>query len=167
MPRTVFGLPTHILFVHATVVFIPLAALLVLLHVFWPVAGRRLGVVTPLVAGMALVLTPLATQSGEQLEHAVPRSDLVERHAQLADGMLPWVMGLFVVAAALWLLDVQRGRDIPVAGNAVTRLRKIALPRWLPLLITVLAVVAAIGSTVEVVLIGHAGATAAWHDVVQ
>jgi len=167
MPRSVFGLPTHILFVHATVVFIPLAALLVLLHVFWPAARRRLGIVTPLVAGIALVLTPLATQSGEQLEHAVPHSDLIERHAELADGMLPWTLGLFVVAAALWLLDLHRGRDVPVGRDAVAELRKLTLPRWVPLVVTALAVVAALGSIVQVVLVGHAGATAAWHDVVQ
>jgi hypothetical protein len=167
MPRSIFGLPTHILFVHATVVFIPLAALLLLLHAFWPAARNRLGLVTTVVAGIALVLTPLATSSGEELEHAVQRSDLVERHAQLADGMLPWVVGLFLVAAVLWLLDLHRGRDIPVAGNAVAGLRKLALPRWVPAAMTALAVVAAIGSIVWVVLVGHAGAMAAWHGVAQ
>src|SRR5215212_3856156 len=108
MPESVFGLPTHAIIVHATVVFVPLAALAVLLHAFWPAARRRLGIVTPLVAGLALVLTPLSTESGENLEHQLPESDLIERHAELADGLLPWVIGLFVVAAALWLLDVRR-----------------------------------------------------------
>ena len=46
MPDTVFGLPTHAIVVHATVVFLPLAALAVLLHAFWPAARRRLGGVT-------------------------------------------------------------------------------------------------------------------------
>ena len=98
MPETVFGLPTHAIVVHATVVFLPLAALSVLLHAFWPAARRRLGVVTPLLAGVALVLVPLATQSGESLEHSVRENALIERHAELADGMLPWAIGLFVVA---------------------------------------------------------------------
>ena len=98
VPETVFGLPTHAIVVHATVVFLPLAALAVLLHAFWPEARRRLGIVTPILAGIALVLVPLSTQSGEGLEHSVGESALVEKHAELADGMLPWAIGLFVVA---------------------------------------------------------------------
>jgi hypothetical protein len=154
MPATVFGLPTHALIVHATVVLVPLAALAVLLHAFWPAARRRLGVVTPLVAGVALVLTPLSTQSGETLEHQVPHSTLIERHAQLADGLLPWTLGLFVVAVGMWLLDRRR------AGER-------SMPRWAPVAATVLAVVVAGGVVQQVVRIGHAGAQATWNDVVQ
>ena len=121
MPETVFGVPTHAIVIHATVVLVPLAALVVLLHAFWPAARRRLGVVTPLVAGVALVLVPLSTDSGENLERQVGHSALVERHAQLADGMLPWAIGLFVVAAGLWLLDRRRARPGSAGG-----------PRWLP-----------------------------------
>jgi uncharacterized membrane protein YdcZ (DUF606 family) len=156
MPETVFGLPTHAIVVHATVVLVPLAALAVLLHVFWPAARRRLGVVTPVLAGVALVLVPLSTQSGESLEHQVGRNTLVERHAQLADGLLPWVAGLFVAAAALWLLDRRR-----------TRPGSDAAPRWLPVVAGVLAVVAVVGTVQQVVRVGHAGAQATWHDVVQ
>ncbi len=35
---TVMGLPLHPLVVHATVVLVPLAAVAVLLHTFWPAA---------------------------------------------------------------------------------------------------------------------------------
>ena len=108
MPATVFGLPTHAIVVHATVVFLPLASLAVLLHACWPAARRRLGGGTPLLAGIALVLVPMATQSGENLEQVVGRSPLVERHAELADGLLPWAIGLFVVALGLWLLARRR-----------------------------------------------------------
>jgi hypothetical protein len=154
VPETVFGLPTHAIVVHGTVVFLPLAALLVLLHAFWPEARRRLGVVTPVVAGIALLLVPLATQSGESLERFVGRSPLVERHAELADGMLPWAIGLFVVAAGLWLLDRRRARASTTE------------PRWLPILAAVLAVVAVVGTVQQVVRVGHAGATATWNGVV-
>src|SRR4051812_9124604 len=110
MPDSVFGVPMHPLIVHATAVLIPLAALAGLLHAFWPPARRRLGIVTPLAAGAALVLVPLTTESGESLQRALPRSELIDRHIELADGLLPWVIGLFVVAAALWLLDLRRRR---------------------------------------------------------
>lgn len=151
MPSTVWGLPTHALLVHATVVLVPLATLAVLLHALWPTARRRLGVVTPLLAGVALVLTPLSTGSGERLEHVVGENALVERHAHLAEGLLPWVIALFVVAVGLWLL----GR------------RPRSLPRLVPLAAAVLAVVAACGTTQQVVRAGHAGAQATWQDVVQ
>jgi uncharacterized membrane protein YfcA len=154
MPETVFGLPTHAIVVHATVVLLPLAALVVLLHAFWPEARRRLGVVTPLLAGVALVLVPLSTQSGEGLEEVVGRSALVQRHAELADGMLPWAIGLFVVAVALWLLDRRRSRP---AGRPV--------PRWVPVLAAVLAVVTVAGTVQQIVRVGHAGAEATWSDV--
>jgi hypothetical protein len=158
MPETVFGLPTHAIVVHATVVLLPLAALVVLLHAFWPVARHRLGIVTPLLAGVALVLVPIATQSGESLEHAVGESALVERHAELADGLLPWAIGLFVVAAALWLLDRRRAR---ADASDVSR------ARWVPIVAGLLAVVTAVGVTQQVVRVGHAGAKATWSDVVS
>jgi hypothetical protein len=153
MPETVLGLPTHALIVHATVVLVPLAALAVLLHAFWPAARRRLGGVTPLLAGVALVLTPLSTESGENLEHQVAESPLIERHAELADGLLPWVIVLFVVAVGLWWLG--RSND--------ARLRA----RWVPVVAGVLAVVAVVGVTQQVVRVGHAGARATWDGVVS
>jgi len=156
VPETVFGLPTHAIVVHATVVLLPLAALVVLLHAFWPAARHRLGVVTPLLAGVALVLVPLATQSGETLEHSVRESALVERHAELADGMLPWAVGLFVVAAGLWLLDRRRARS-----------SRAPEPRWLPVVAAVLAIVAVVGTVQQIVRVGHAGAEATWHGVVS
>ena len=154
MPETVFGLPTHAIVVHATVVLLPLAALVVLLHAFWPAARRRLGIVTPLLAGVALVLVPLSTESGESLEHSVGENALVERHAELADGMLPWAIGLFVVAAGLWLLDRRRAH---VDHRA----------RWLPIVASVLAVVAVAGTVQQIVRVGHAGAEATWNGVVS
>jgi hypothetical protein len=156
VPETVFGLPTHAIVVHATVVLLPLAALVVLLHALWPTARRRLGIVTPLLAGVALVLVPLSTESGESLEHAVGESALVEKHAELADGMLPWAIGLFVIAAVLWLLDRRRARP---SGTAE--------PRWLPIVAAVLAVVAVVGTVQQIVRVGHAGAEATWAGVVS
>jgi hypothetical protein len=154
----VFGLPTHALLVHATVVLVPLAALAVLLHALSPAARRRLGIVTPLLAGVALVLTPLSTQSGEVLEHQVPHSALIEQHARLADGLLPWTVGLFAVAVVLWLLDRGRRRAGRNGGRG---------PRWLPVAAAVLAAVAVVGVVQQVVRVGHAGAEAVWSDVVQ
>jgi hypothetical protein len=166
MPATVFGLPTHALLVHATVVLVPLAALAVLLHALWPVAARRLGIVTPLLALAALVLTPLSTESGEVLERSVGENALVQRHAELADGLAPWTIGLFVVAVGLWVLDRRRARvAVPTTGGQAREPRS-ALPRWVPLVVAVLAIAAAAGTTQQIIRIGHAGAEATWHGVV-
>lgn len=148
MPETLFGLPAHPLIVHATVVLVPLAALLVLLHAFWPAARRRLGIVTPLVALVGLVLTPLSTSSGQNLERMVGDSALVEEHSELADGLLPWMIGLFVVAVVVYLL-----------GRRPTGVRRV-----LSVAAAVLAVVAVVGVTQQVVRIGHSGAEATWSD---
>ncbi|MEI4273737.1 DUF2231 domain-containing protein [Klenkia sp. LSe6-5] len=147
MPETVFGLPAHPLIVHATVVLVPLGALLVLLHALWPAARARLGIVTPLVALVGLVLTPLSTESGENLERMVGRSELIEEHAHLADGLLPWMIGLFVMAVVVHLLG-----------------RRPATSKALGVAAAVLAVVAVVGVTQQVVRIGHSGAEATWSD---
>src|SRR4051812_43624773 len=100
---TVLGLPLHPLIVHATVVVVPVAAVTVLLATFWP-RFRRWASWGPLAAAaLSVVLVPLSTSSGESLEHALPRTALIEAHAHLADGLLPWVIVLLVGAlGAFW-----------------------------------------------------------------
>src|SRR6478735_5740610 len=116
---TVFGLPLHPLIVHATVVIVPTTALAVLLAAFWA-RFRRWASWGPLaLAVLSVVLVPITSSSGESLEHALPRSALVEQHAHLGDQLLPWVI---------------------VLADAV-------------------------GTLVQVVRIGHSGATAAWSAV--
>lgn len=151
---TVFGLPVHPLIVHATVVVVPSAASAVLLATFWPRFRRWASWGPGAAAALALVLVPLTTSSGESLERSLPDTALIEAHTHLADGLLPWVIALFVGAVAvLW------------PQLAATRPRMWTLPRWLVVVGTVLAVLGAVGSLVEVVLIGHSGATAAWSGV--
>ena len=146
MPNDFHGLPLHPLIVHATVVIVPLAALTVLLAALWP---RFRGWAGPLPAGISLVglvLVPLSTSTGETLERHVPHSALLERHTHLADGLLPWMIGLLAVA---------------VVGYALHR-RRTSISRAVPILVAVLTVVAVVGTTVQVVRIGESGAKAAW-----
>ena len=157
MSYSIAGLPLHPLLVHATVVIVPLAALSVLMAALWPRFRRWAG---PLPLGLAvagLVLDPLSTSSGESLEHQVGSSALIEKHSELADGLLPWLVALAVVAAGLyfWYRRENR-RDAGAAPGSRA---------WVPVAISCLAVVAALGTSVQVVLIGHSGAKAAWSDV--
>jgi len=147
MPTTFFGLPLHPLIVHATVVIVPLAALTVLLAVLLPRFRSWAGPLPALLSLGALILTPLSTSTGESLEEDVPESALIEKHAELGDQLLWFTIALFVFAAAYWWF----GRRAETARALITT-------------IGVLAVVAALGTGVQVARIGHSGAKAAWSD---
>jgi hypothetical protein len=152
---TVFGLPVHPLIVHATVVVVPVAALTVLLSVLWGRFRQWIGLGVVVLPVLALILVPLTTQSGEQLEHKLPHSALIERHAELADSLLPWVIALLVAAIGLCLWR----------SGASSITRGWVMPSWLRILVVVVAVVAAGGTLVDVIMIGHSGATAAWSGI--
>ncbi|HNM97305.1 MAG TPA: hypothetical protein PKK40_05125 [Marmoricola sp.] len=140
---TFFGLPMHPLIVHATVVFVPLAALLVLATTFNARLRERLGSIPMITAVIAAILTPLSTATGEDLEHAVgePGFD----HAELGE-MLAWftIPLALLVVAAWWLRRQDAGR----AGIA-------RILSWVAALV-------AVGALVMVGLIGHSGAQSAW-----
>jgi len=154
----VFGLPAHPLLVHATVVVVPTAAIAVLLAALWSPFRRWAGILPLALAVTGLILDPLSTSTGESLEHRLPHSSLIERHAHLADGLLPWMLALTATAGALYVWGrAQRDR--------ASWTRRESLRRWVPLAVSVAAVVAAAGTSVEVVLIGHSGAEAAWSHV--
>lgn len=156
MPATIFGLPVHPLLVHATVVFVPLAVLLVTLAVCWPRFRAWAGPLPAAVSVVALVLTPLSTATGENLEHGLPSSSLIERHAALGDQLLPLTVALFVFATAFWWLT----RERPPTDRSGRR-----WPSALVAGVGVLALLAAAGTGVQVTRIGHSGAQAAWSDV--
>jgi len=150
------NLPAHVLLVHAVVVLIPLAALMTALSALWPAAGRRLGVLTPIVAFVGLAFVPLTTEAGEWLKAHLPASDLVERHAEFGEGVLPWAVGLFVLAVVVWWQRSPWAVGRPGAGILAALWARIAVP--------VLAVVVAAGAVVLVVQAGDTGAQAAWGE---
>ena len=149
---TVNGLPFHVLLVHALVVLVPLAAGSVVAAEIAESWRRRLGEIPLVLSTVVLVLTPLTTSAGEWLEEHVPDSERVRRHAELGDQMLPWLIGLFIVALLVELIrrDVARVRPLS-AGR----------PR---LALSVVACLVAVGSLVTIVRIGDSGAQAVWHD---
>ncbi|MGH3260818.1 MAG: hypothetical protein ACRET2_18230 [Steroidobacteraceae bacterium] len=158
MSYTFAGLPLHILLVHAVVVLVPLTALAVLLHAFWPAAARRLGVVTPLGGLVVLVLTPITINAGMALKNLVGVTPAIQRHADLGPTLLPWAIALFIVALAEWGWT-RFGR--PRATRMPGRARIIIV-----LVLAAAATVVAIGSVVDVILIGDAGARAVWGGLV-
>lgn len=146
---TFFGLPLHPLVVHATEVIVPAAAIMVVLVALWPRFRRWAGLLPLGLALAALVLVPLSEKTGESLEERVAETKLVETHIDLAEGLLPWVIGLVVVAAVLlW-------------WNRRERAERRA-PRWIAVALIAAALVAGTGTTVQAIRIGHSGAAAVW-----
>jgi len=149
------GLPVHILLIHLVVAGIPLAARLTVLSAVWPAARRRLGVITPIVALLALISIPITTAAGEWLQARVFggfTNPLIVRHAHLGDELLPWALGLFLAAVLAWGLPLlaarQRRAALETAGIRIA--------------VGVLAVGLAAVTTFQVYRIGDAGAKASW-----
>lgn len=152
------GLPLHPLIVHAVVVITPLTVLALLLGTFWPAARRRLGIVTPLAALLVLVLVPITTAAGESLADLVGETDAVDHHEDLGELLLPWVIGLFAVAAAQWAW-YRWGRERAAKRSAT-------VARVVTIVIGAIAVLVGVATTVLVVLIGDSGARAVWGGIV-
>ncbi|WP_431976765.1 DUF2231 domain-containing protein [Micromonospora haikouensis] len=156
MFREINGLPSHILVIHAAVVFVPLLALLASAYGLVPRWRPRLGWA---VAGLA-VLTPIvtwvSTETGEALQEAFEEKGFdkallaqIHEHSEYAETLLWFTVGLAIAAGALLL--VTRNDD-----------RVSRLPSWAPLLLTVVVVVLGVASLVYVFLTGDSGAEAAW-----
>jgi len=153
---TIGGIPLHPLIVHAVVVLVPLASLLLLLAAVSPRIRHWAGILTPITATLALVMVPLATQSGEALEKRVDAGPALEEHTELGDSLLYFVLTLAILAWALWFLD-RRSRASAVATTFARS--------GLLTAVIVLSVVSVVAATVQVIRIGHSGASASWSDV--
>lgn len=169
---TINSLPAHILLVHAVVVFVPLTALLLVLVAVWPRARRRLATPTAILAAVTTALVPVTTEAGEWLEHRVPRSDLLRAHTQLGDTLLPWVVGLLLIAVTILarqLVSQRRTRRFAAPHGPGTATATATRPprhsvggRAVTALLAALAIAVAAGATVDTYRIGDSGARAAW-----
>lgn len=139
------GLPLHPLVVHAVVVLLPLAALGTIAIAVRSDWRHKYGVLVAAVAALATVLIPVATSSGEALEHRVGDPGA---HAAMGDTLIWFALPLLVLLVALVVLDRLRTPS-PVSTMRV---------------VSALALVAALATTVQVVRIGDSGARAAWQD---
>lgn len=158
MDYVVSGLPLHVLLVHGTVVFVPLAAVCTVLSIVWPAARRRLGIVTPLLALAALVMVPITQQSGEWLMQRVDTTPAITTHSILGGTLLPWVIGVFIVAMAQWLWF----RYGTTQADGIRRKLGTAGSRVAGVVAVVLVLVLCGGTVYKVVEIGEAGSRAVW-----
>ncbi|MBL7497911.1 hypothetical protein I6A84_12835 [Frankia sp. CNm7] len=164
MPNTVFGLPTHALVVHGTVVLVPLAALLLTVAALWPRLRYSLGPLPALGGAVGLILVPITTMSGDNLKDRLGfESPAITKHADLGDGLLPWVAALF--AAALLLLWADGWRPTAWATPRPSASGTRARPRALTLVVSLIVVALAVITVVQIIRIGHSGAEAVWQGV--
>lgn len=169
---TVFGLPLHPLVVHGTVVVVPVAAVLVVMAALWRRARVRLVWPAFAFSVLATVLVAAAAASGDPLAERVPHSSLVTRHEQLAGLLEVWVVAMTVASFGLAYVQWRRaGNPVPDWLRLPPRLTRLATPRWAAPVAAARPVVAALiglslitgcGTLVQVVLVGHSGAKAAW-----
>ncbi|MET0727085.1 MAG: DUF2231 domain-containing protein [Acidimicrobiales bacterium] len=148
-----FGLPAHPLVVHAAVVLLPLAVLATLLSAAVPRLRRQYA---PVALGLALLATlavGLAQGSGEELEHQVDETELVEEHTEQGEQVLPWAVAVAVVAGAITAMPVLARRWPALPARRITAA------------VVVLSLVAGAGATWTVIEVGHSGAKATWDDV--
>lgn len=194
IPTTIDGIPTHPLLVHLVVVLVPLTAVLVCMAAWLPNVARRLGCFVPALAVVTLLAIPVTTDAGEWLERRVKPTPLLSAHTEIADNLLPWSVGVAVLAIVIWALrspwalrkpgvggsgtaprgSVPGGPGTAPGGSGagvgtVTATETVAAPTrqagWLrpvTFVAAALITVAAVGSVVEVYLIGESGAKAVW-----
>jgi hypothetical protein len=148
------GLPLHPLLVHAVVVLIPLTVVAVLLTQFWPVARRRLGIVTPLAALAVLVLVPITVAAGRSLAALIGPLPKVQTHQHYGQMLLPWVIALFLVAAAQWVWFRWGVRRYPTGHGGISTAA--------PVLLAAASIVVGLGTLILVGVIGDTGARAVW-----
>jgi hypothetical protein len=158
------GIPLHPLVVHAVVALLPLAAvgtIVIALRRSW---RRSLGLPVLLLALAGLGAVPIATTTGEQLEHALPPNPLLEVHANLGSTLLPYAVAFVALLALALAAEFATGRVPAGAGpSALPTTTRSRLATGL----TALAALAGIGVTYLVVLIGHAGAVVVWQGIGQ
>ena len=158
MDYEVSGLPMHILLVHGTVVFVPLAALCTALSILWPAARRRLGITTVVLALLALVMVPVTQAAGEWLMMRVDTTTRITEHVLLGKAVLPWVIALFLVALAQWLWYRYAGA---ASQNARERLGRTGV-RAAGVVIALAVLVVCGGTVLAVLQAGETGSRAVW-----
>lgn len=159
---TFADLPLHAIVVHATVVLVPMTAVVVLLAAFWPRFRRWAGLLPAVLGLVALGLTPLSTESGESLQGRVGENAAIERHASLGEGLLGWTIALAVLGLVLtWVWWRERAARVDGAQRP-------AVPggRGVAVVVAAAALVSSVGAGIQVVEVGHTGAQAVWQDTI-
>jgi hypothetical protein len=172
LPDTVNGLPLHALAVHATVVLVPLLALL---GVMYAVPALRGWARWPLGLGAvgAALSTWVSMQSGGALKEALEArgsvagawADAIDRHAELA-GQLQWMVYAYAAIAVVAIFVVRPSGPADTRAAGARDPAGVASARGAAAVAMVMSVVLVLGAVavgVQVARVGDAGAKAVWN----
>ena len=153
----IFGLPMHVLVVHAAVVFTPLAVTATILFAVlprWRYLSRWPAVILALAATGSVWMARL---SGEDLQEARNLPDqLIETH-QARGQVLALVMIAFLVLTLLGA-RLLGGPSGLTSGRGAVAVRE----AWMETVVPIALVVVSLVALVYVVLTGDAGSRAVW-----
>jgi hypothetical protein len=108
IPKTVNGVPSHPLVVHAVVVLIPLTIIGTIGIALWP-AMRRYFSLTVLAVGVVAGLSvPVAVLTGENFRDRLGAAQLVRTHQSFAHDLLWWTLAFVIVLIVMVVLDLAR-----------------------------------------------------------
>jgi hypothetical protein len=156
--KTLLGLPAHPLVVHGAIVLVPLVAIGTIIVAFWPRARGVFGWAVAVLSVAAFGFVGLAQKTGGALANHVEPTALTRAHVEMGDAVLPWafvIMGIAcsVMALTWYLRHIHQSTESP------------SWFRPLSIALGTLAVLAALGGTVQVYRVGHSGAKATWSHV--
>jgi preprotein translocase subunit SecG len=118
--ETVFGLPAHMLAIHAPIVLLPLAAIATVVLAVVPRWRRAAGWWMVGAIALVAVLVFLAKWSGEALDDAFDGAVDVSRHADLANAT--FILTLMWLVTFVALAIVGRFEAPPAAGYLLSGL---------------------------------------------
>ena len=147
---------------HAIVVLLPLAALLLVLSAVWPAARGKLAGPNAILSVLVVVLVPITTDAGEWLERHVASTPLVRTHTELGDTALWVALPVAVLALLVWWRHRESSRT---QGRGTSRRTFLApASTAVTVVLSVLAIVAAGAATYDIYRIGDSGAQASWQS---
>jgi hypothetical protein len=147
---TLFGLPVHVLLVHAVVVALPVLALAAVAVAVYGPWRRRLALPLALASFGTSVLAWVTARSGEAFYQRLGMPESAREHTELGETMYWFALALTAALLVLGLLSRRQGmRHAMVALGAVLVFATAGLLTW------------------RVVLVGHSGSAAVWSEIVQ
>lgn len=147
MPTTVFGLPTHVLIIHLTVVGLPVACLATIAVAFRAKWRQKFGLWVAVFDVLMVALTYATQLAGQRLYSAAPYLDeIAAQHKKLGQTLVYFVAAVAVLMVLLVVADR--------AGYGERHLVMVT--------VSALTIAASAVCLVRVVQVGDSGARAAW-----
>lgn len=155
------GIPAHPLLVHIPVMMIPLALALCLLAFWKPARTAALWGATG-SAFVGLIGCFLASSSGEALQNAVQRTELLHEHTEAGDMVAAFAAPFFIVLLVGLVIHLSQTDSLPFVKSLSA-----AKKAGAGVLTGVLVLAGALGvlASWKTYDAGHSGAKSAWHDV--